>query len=1378
MESRPRMSAAHNAIGTYPSILPKHRFLSGVLGAASLFTLVLTSHWAIGQQVLTAHNDIARTGQNLNEKILTPSNVNPTQFGELFSRPVSGGVNAQPLYVPNVTIRGVLHNVVYVATNLDFVYAFDADNNGGINAGPLWTLYLPGSTYISKGGVVGTPVIDPSSDTMYLASKETQGSTSLVRLHALDITTGAEKFGGPMVIQGSVPGTGSGSSGGVLAFNPAYEYQRSGLLLLNGILYIPFGSVDDNGVWHGWIFSYNAATLRQIDIFCTTPNGSGGGIWMGGAGLAAEVNDLSKPYGRMFVAIGNGSFTASSPYTDSMSYGMSVMDLDLNGGIMTVEDNFAPYNEGVLNAQDGDLGSGGPVLLPAQTLSAGGTLYPLIQAGKSGTIYILNRSNLGGFNAASDNVVQEVMTRGATSLNWGQGVWGTEAYWNKNIYYGGTLPQKSSSLAAYSFTNGKLSTSPTSTTSFEFPYPGPTPSISANGTTNGILWALGYGSTSVLLAYDATNLANLLYSSNANLSRDNPGPPVEFTVPTIANGKVYVGASGQVSAYGLLGTVPTVAPPVISPPGATFTGSQTVTITDTTPGAAIYYTTDGSTPTYNSKLYNSTSGISVTSNETITAIASATGYLQGAPVSAVFSSTANTANPVFLLAAGTYSGTQTVGITDATTSARIYYTVDGSTPSAASNLYTQPITVPVSETVQAIAIAPSLLPSSIVSAAYDIDPAYTIDFRQGFAQAQASGKMQFNGSTDLDDFRLQLTNGGFYEAGSAFYSTPVPISAFTTDFTFQLSNPVVDVIIFNIQCVFTSAIGGDDPNLGYGGIKNIVAIKFDIKNNAGDGNDSTGMFLNGATPTVPALHLDNTGINLLSGDYMNVHMTYDGQNLNMTITDAVTLASWSHSWAINIPAQIGASTGYVGFTASTGGSSASQKLTYWTYLAGLPPVPNYPAGFDPANTASVTHPVNTIDFSQGFTHAQAWGQMHFNGSTDLDGSRLQLTNNRFYEAASAFYSTPVSISAFTTDFTFQLSNPEADGITFTIQGVGPTALGGDDPYLGYGGIKKSVAIKFDINNNAGEGNDSTGMFLNGATPTVPAIHLDSTGINLLSGHQMKVQMTYDGQNLNMTITDTVTLASWSHSWPINIPAQIGASTGYVGFTASTGGAAANQEIISWTYLAGPPPVPIYPAGLLDLNGNASLSGTSVQLTSGALNQASSAYYVTPVDITGFTTDFDFDIGSGTNLTLGEGMTFVIQNAGPTALGGGGGGLGYATIPHSVAIKFDFYNDAGEGSDSTGAYANGAMPTVPSTDFTPTGLQLTSGHQYHVHVTYDGTTLTWATHDLTHGNTITGYVAINIPETIGSNIAYIGFTGSTGASTTANQTILDWTFTNP
>ena len=295
---------------------------------------------------------------------------------------------------------------------------------------------------------------------MYVVSSDLQGSVAISRLHALDITTGAEKFGAPVQIQASVPGTGSGSAGGVLTFNAAYQLQRPGLLFLNGVVYIGFASIGDQGPWHGWIFSYNAATLKQIDVFQLAPNGSGAGIWMGGAGLAAEVNNPAKPYGRMFVAIGNGSYNinpptvSGQPYSNpSNSYGMSVLDLDLTGGIMTVEDAFTPFNEAALDAQDGDLGSGGPVLLPAQTLASGKTLNPLIEIGKSGAIYILDRDDntdgsnnpateyspagLGGFNAAGDQVVQEVQTPESGANNWGAGVWGTEAYWNNNIYYSG-----------------------------------------------------------------------------------------------------------------------------------------------------------------------------------------------------------------------------------------------------------------------------------------------------------------------------------------------------------------------------------------------------------------------------------------------------------------------------------------------------------------------------------------------------------------------------------------------------------------------------------------------------------------------------------------------------------------------------------------------------------------------------------------------------------------------------------------------------------------------------------------------------------------------------------------------------------------------------
>ncbi len=509
-------------------------FSARVAAAASFFSVALTVSLASAQvNVLTAHNDIGRTGQNLHETILTPSNVNSTQFGKLFTQPVDGLIFGQPLYVSQVAIpnKGT-HNVAYVVTSADWVYAFDADTNGGVSANALWQKSLATSGYTSQYGIYATPVIDLSSNTMYVVSSENQGSTNYIfRLHALDITTGAEKFGGPVVIQGSVPGNGSGSSGGTLAFDGYYHQQRVGLLLLNGVIYIAFGSQGDNGIWHGWIFSYSETTLQQINVYCTTPNGSGGGIWMGGAALAAEVNNPAKPYGRMFVATGNGSYSASAPYNNTMSFGMTLLDLDLTGGMMTVTDEFTPYNQATLDGQDGDLGSGGPVLLPTQTLASGATLQPLVEIGKSGMFYILNRNNLGGFNATANQVVQQVQTPIGAANNWGAGVWVTEAFWNGNIYSGGIDPGTTSyiggagtSLTAYSFASGALSTTPTSSSVEQYSYPGPTPSVSANGNTNGIVWVIktdgldSLGGDGALIAYNAANIGQTLYSAATRTS--------------------------------------------------------------------------------------------------------------------------------------------------------------------------------------------------------------------------------------------------------------------------------------------------------------------------------------------------------------------------------------------------------------------------------------------------------------------------------------------------------------------------------------------------------------------------------------------------------------------------------------------------------------------------------------------------------------------------------------------------------------------------------------------------------------------------------------------------------------------------------------------
>src|SRR5438445_1480521 len=617
--------------------------------------------------VLTQHNNNARTGAYTTETVLTPANVNQTTFGKLFSYPVDGRIYAQPLYVPNVSITGKgTHNVIFIATEHDSVYAFDADSNGGANSTPLWQITLldsahgaaSGATTVPNGdistadlvpeiGITGTPVIDGSTGTLYVVGKTKEGSVAnpayVQRLHALDIGTGAEKFGGPVTISASLSGTGTGSSAGVLAFDPKWQMNRAGLLLQNGAVYIAFRSHGDNGPWHGWVLSYSASTLQKLSTYCTTPNGFGSGTWMAGAGLAADVIDpVNKPYGRMFIATGNGSYDASPPYSNSMDYGDDIIRLDLSGGILTVQDSFTPFNQASLSSSDEDLASGGVLLLPDQSI--GGHTHLLAQAGKEGKIYLVDRDTMGGFNSSADNIVQEIPNPNNT--NFTGGLWGTPAFWNNTLYTWGV----GMNLKAYSLSNGLLSTTPTATGPQSSGYPGATPSVSSNGNSNGIVWTVqtdGYNrpSVAILRAYNASNISTELYDSAQNATRDAGGMATKFVVPTIANGKVYVGTAGELDVYGLLSVSATAATPVISPAGQTFTNSLSVTITDSTAGATIYYTIDGSVPTTLSATY--TGAISVTTTATITAIASATRFLQSQPASQTYTPQNQVSAPTF-----------------------------------------------------------------------------------------------------------------------------------------------------------------------------------------------------------------------------------------------------------------------------------------------------------------------------------------------------------------------------------------------------------------------------------------------------------------------------------------------------------------------------------------------------------------------------------------------------------------------------------------------------------------------------------------------------------------------------------------------------------
>jgi ribonuclease HI len=1768
--------------------------------------------------VLTWRYDNTHQGQNTQETSLTPANVNTNTFGKLFSHTVDGQVYAQPLYVANLTVNGATHNVIFVADEHDSVYAFDADSNGGANSGPLWQASMistahgaaSGATTVPTADVQGgvgdinpeigisaTPVIDLTTNTLFVVAKSKENSNYVQRLHALNILTGNEQSGSPVAISASVPGNGNGSSGGTLNFSTLWQHNRVALGLFNGNIYIAFGSHGDDGPWHGWVLVYNETTLKQTAAICTSPNGDGDGIWGAGAGLPIDTVTAN---GRAFLVTGNGDMTTYPPLTNNVDYGESILRYDLTNGGFAISDAFTDFNQAALSGADLDQGSGGILLLPDQP----GT-YPhlLLQVGKEGRILILNRDNLGGYvgsNAGSNtNAVQDI----TGALGSDSGLWSTPAYWNGNVY----MWAESDALKMFPITNGVLAKKATAQSSATSNFPGATPVVSSNGTQNGIVWALMTdlylsNGSSVLYAFNATNVAQELYDSNQNFSRDNPGTAIKFTVPVITNGKVYVGAGGQVDVYGLLNAEQQAPAPVIAPTGGTYSGAQQVTITDTVSGAAIYYTTDGSTPTASSTKY--TGPFQLSTDTTLQAIASASGYLQSAVASATYNFNTQTPAPQFSPAAGTYTTTQPVTISDSTSGTVIFYTTDGSTPTTSSTKYTGPISVSSSMVINAIATFSGLTNSNLASASYTIQPNGTeINYGSGFASVAG---LTLNGSaTNVDDSRLQLTTGLTYQVSSVFYNTPTNIQAFTTDFAFQLSNAQADGFTFTMQNVGPTAMGGYGASLGYGpttgttgGIAKSVAIKFDFYSNSGEGTDSTGLYVDGASPTVPAVDMTSSGVLLNSGDTITAHMTYDGVNLIMTLRDIVVNKTFTYTFPINIPSTIGSNLAYIGFTGGSGGESSSQKILSWTFTSqsgSVTQTPTFsPAGGSFATAQQVTlsdgttgaviyytidgsvpttsstvynSPISvdsgsvtinaiaqapglsassmggatytiqlaaaatptfspgtgtytsaqsvtiadttpgatiyyttngatpttssavysgaiavsasttlealavasgyaqsavgtaayviqsgspsTINFGGGFPSAAG---LQLNGATKVSASDfLELTDGGAYEAGSAFWATPVNIQAFTTNFTFQLSSAVADGFTFTIQDAGPTALGVYGGGLGYGidpnggttgGIAKSVAIKFDIFSNSGEGSDSTGIFTDGAAPTNPAVSLTSSGIVLSSGDTIAAQLVYNGTTLTLNLTDTVTNKTFSQAFTVNIPTTVGATTAYVGFTGGTGGSTAIQNIKTWTFTSGTtqvaadpvfnplpgtytsaqnvslssattgatiyytvdgstpthsssvysapivvngasltirafasaagyqdspivvgtyqiqaatspaatptfaptsgtsfsstlsvsiadttPSATIYyttdgstpttasqlyagpftisatttvhaiatasgytqsalgsasytysptqpvtqtpafsPAGGsftaaqqvtisdaiagaviyyttngttpttssavyssaitvsasgtlealavapgyaqsavgsaafviqsggtsttnfaggfpsatgLQLNGATKVNANNLEVTDGGGYEAGSAFWTTPVNIQSFSTNFTFQLSSA----VADGFTFTIQGVGPTAIGGYGGSLGYGPttgttggIAKSVAIKFDIYSNAGEGTDSTGMFLNGVSPTTPAVNLTSSGIVLLSGDTISAQLVYNGATLTLNLTDTVTNNTFSQAFTVNIPSTVGANTAYVGFTGGTGGGT-AIQNVKTWTFTS-
>jgi uncharacterized repeat protein (TIGR03806 family) len=609
--------------------------------------------------VLTYHNNNARTGANTNETILTPDNVNTNSFGLLRKYPVDGYVYAQPLYFPGLEIPGHgTHNAVFVATENNSVFAFDADSNADADGGLLWhaslgdgvdivTYHEFGGRYhdnvfqdmLPRVGITGTPVIDPATGTLYVDAFTRTATATTTNfhhtVHALNITNGTERSFGPVEVTASVPGVGVGSVGGVVKFVARQHLQRPALTLAGGVLYVAFGSAADTDPYHGWVIGYDASTLQPLtnQVFNTTPNATTarfgshageGALWMGGNGLCVDADN------NLYFEVANGTFTADASLGNGVDYGDSFMKLSTTGNRLAVADYFTPFNEAEMQAEDADFGSGGALLLPDE---AGSAAHPHLIVGgdKASKIYLVDRDHMGRYNPTDDHQIVEEINADAGRF------FSTPAYFNHQLYYQGV----GGVMKAFAINNGFIAPTPASVTRTSFGGFGTTPSVSANGRENGIVWTIQsdgavWHGPAILHAYDAANVAVELYNSSQLPERDNPGNAVKMTVPTVADGKVFIGTQNGLAVFGNAIFLPA---PVISPnAGGSFINSITVTLADAESGATIYYTLDGTVPTANSIRYAGPFAVTKTAN--LQAIALKPGAVTSDVSSAAFVNTA------------------------------------------------------------------------------------------------------------------------------------------------------------------------------------------------------------------------------------------------------------------------------------------------------------------------------------------------------------------------------------------------------------------------------------------------------------------------------------------------------------------------------------------------------------------------------------------------------------------------------------------------------------------------------------------------------------------------------------------------------------------
>jgi hypothetical protein len=943
--------------------------------------------------VVSNHYDNLLSGDNSHETILTPANINATNFGKLFDYALDGYAYAQPLYKANLSIGGVTHNVVFAATEHDSVYAYDADGGGLLwkrsfldTANGITSVPQPdviSGDIVPEIGITGTPVIDGGANTMYVVvkTKEMVAGTAhyVQRLHALDITTGQDRPNGVVTIGDttlggpdggytdntniSVPGTGAGSDGTTLRFNALRENQRTALALVNGVVYVSFASHGDNGPYHGWVIGYNASNIASGPapgkVFNTAPNGSAVGIWQSGGGLASDSQN------NLYFATGNGFGTGFDPTVGS--YSESVLKISTTGQL-SVADYFTPFDWKNLDNNDADLGSGGTMLLPD---AVSGGKHLVVETGKTGRMYLIDRDNMGKNTPGGPDKVLQTISIG------GPGVWGNPSFFQDGtntglIYYWGT----SNPGQAFRITNGVINATPVSTTQFAVGFPGAQPTISSNGTdgTSAIMWALrsdnyAQNGPEILYAFKAEDLSQLLYASDASSLRDQFGSSVKFTSPIVSNGHVFAGSNGHLAVYGFFQPAAAVPSAPSNLQGTPVAGGTQIQLTWTNPalgtnhdptGIKILrsldgvtysvvaqvdrftnsYTDSGLTP---STLYHyqvvatNQQGDSAPSNtlDIRTRMAAPVLKIDDICVGEASLRWTAVANDHYDIYRGDSNGANFTLIASVDASQTSFMDMG-----LANGTYTYHVTGfsvftsgPLPNDSADSNVAKATLGPVTISHVDPTDP-NGILAKPGFFD---SSDMQANGSAlfSTDEHLLRLTKD-FGQAGSAFTLQKVADRQFTTTFDIRVHegsqpNPA-DGLTFTLQGNNPGALGGGGGSLGYQGIGNSVAVMFKIWQNPGDPSASTtGLLINGQDPTGRGTDTNPSGVNLRSQTPKQITLSYDGTTLSERIEDLFSHAVFNASYTVDIASIIGGDTAYAGFTGGTGGAFALQDVLNWKY---------------------------------------------------------------------------------------------------------------------------------------------------------------------------------------------------------------------------------------------------------------------------------------------------------------------------------------------------------------------------------------------------------------------------------------------------------------